>query len=172
MEWIGMEICKYCGRTMYLDERNTLDKKSYIESYNCGYCGAVYDKTIGQKSVILKEFWCNPNKKNYLTFINILKDFIDLSNCLSSAEKSEMKDKIGKINDFSEIIRIFRESKLSFDEKSFQIAKKYCLKVLEENDVYGKETKHILKGIVESNISLQDMVCRIITYICTHDVRR
>lgn len=42
-----MENCQFCGKTMYLEERNTLDRKSYIESYHCGYCGADYNKTIG-----------------------------------------------------------------------------------------------------------------------------
>ena len=91
-----METCKFCGKTMYLEERITLDRKSYIESYHCGYCGADYDKTIGQKKIVLREFWSNPNGRNYKQFLDVIEEFIDIANSISEDEKNELKDKIKK----------------------------------------------------------------------------
>ena len=68
-----MEICKFCGKTMYLKNRNTLDRNRYIESYHCWYCGADYDKTIGQKKMVVHEFWSNPNGRNYKQFLYVLE---------------------------------------------------------------------------------------------------
>jgi len=167
-----MEICKFCGKTMYLEERNTLDKKSYIESYHCGYCGADYDKTIGQKKIVLQEFWSNPNGRNYKQFLDVIEEFIDLSNSISEDEKNELKDKIKKVKDFKELINILKDSNLSYIEKEIEFAKKICLKVLEANPNYGKETKYVLSGIVKSQIPIKEMVQRIIVYLCTHDISK
>lgn len=167
-----METCKFCGKTMYLEERNTLDRKSYIESYHCGYCGADYDKTIGQKNIVIREFWSNPNGRNYKQFLDVIEEFINLSNSISEDEKNELKDKIKKVKDFKELISIFKDSNLSYTEIEIELAKKLCLKVLEENPNYGKETKSALKNIVQYGNKFKEMVPRIIIYLCTHDVSK
>lgn len=167
-----MEICKFCGKTMYLDDRNTLDRKRYIESYHCGYCGADYDKTIGQKKVVLHEFWSNPNDRNYKRFLDIIEEFINLANSISEDEKNELKDKIKKVKDFKELITILKDSNLSYNEQEIELAKKICLKILEENPNYGHETKYVLSGIVKSQILIKEMVQRIIVYLCTHDISK
>lgn len=167
-----METCKFCGKTMYLEERNTLDRKSYIESYHCGYCGADYDKTIGQKKIVLREFWSNPNGRNYKQFLDVIDEFIDLANSISEDEKNELKDKIKKVKDFKELINILKDSNLSYTEKEIELAKKICLKVLEANPNYGKETKSNLSNIVQYGNVFKEMVQRIIIYLCTHDVSK
>ena len=167
-----MEICKFCGKTMYLDDRNTLDRKRYIESYHCGYCGADYDKTIGQKKMIVHEFWSNPNGRNYKQFLDVIEEFIDIANSISEGEKNELKDKIKKVKDFKELITILKDSNLSYNEQEIELAKKICLKVLEENPNYGQETKYVLSGIVKSQIPIKEMVQRIVLYLCTHDISK
>lgn len=167
-----METCKFCGKTMYLEERNTLDRKSYIESYHCGYCGADYDKTIGQKNIVIREFWSNSNGRNYKQFLDVIEEFINLSNSISEDEKNELKDKIKKVKDFKELISIFKDSNLSYTEKEIELAKKLCPKVLEENLNYGKETKSNLSNIVQYENTFKEMVQQIVIYLCTHDVSR
>lgn len=167
-----MEICKFCGKTMCLEERNTLDRKSYIESYHCGYCGAYYDKTIGQKKMIVHEFWSNPNDRNYKQFLAEIEEFINLANSISEDENNELKDKIKKVKDFKELINILKDSNLSYTEKETEFVKKTCLKVLEANPNYGKETKSSLSNIVQYGNTFKEMVQRIIIYLCTHDVSR
>lgn len=165
-----METCKFCGKTMYLEERNILDRKSYIESYHCGYCGADYDKIIGQKKIVLREFWSNPNGRNYKQFLDVIEEFIDIANSISDDEKNELKDKIKKVKDFKELINIIKDSNLSYEEKEMELNKKACLKALDENPKYGKDTKDVLRGIIQSKITFQEMFKRIITYLRTHDV--
>lgn len=167
-----MEICKFCGEIMYLDDRNTLDKKRYIESYHCGYCGADYDKTIGQKKIVVHEFWSNPNGRNYKEFLDVIEEFIDIANSISEDDKNELKDKIKKVKDFKDLITMFKDSNLSYNEQEIELAKKICLKILEENPNYGKETKYVLSGIVKSKIPIKEMVQRIILYLCTHDISK
>ena len=167
-----MEICKFCGKTMYLDDRNTLDRKIYIESHHCGYCGADYDKTIGQKKIVVHEFWSNPNGRNYKQFLAVIEEFIDITNSISENEKNELKNKIKVVKDFKELIGILKDSNLSYTEKEIELAKKICLKILEENPNYGQETKYVLSGIVKSQISIKEMVQRIILYLCTHDISK
>lgn len=167
-----MEICKFCGKTMYLDDRNTLDRKIYIESYHCGYCGADYDKTIGQKKMVLHEFWSNPNDRNYKQFLDVTEKFINLANSISEGERNELKEKIKKVKDFKELITILKNSNLSYNEQEIELAKKICLKILEENSNYGQETKYVLSGIVKSQIQIKEMVQRIIVYLCTHDISK
>ena len=167
-----MENCKFCGKTMYLDDRNTLDRKRYIESYHCGYCGAYYDKTIGQKKMVVHEFWSNPNDRNYKQFLDVIEEFINLVNSISEDEKNELKDKIKKVKDFKELITMLKDSNLSYNEQEIELAKKICLKILEENPNYGKKTKHVLSGIVKSQIPIKEMVQRIILYLCTHDISK
>ena len=167
-----METCKFCGKTMYLEERTTLDRKSYIESYHCGYCGADYDKTIGQKKIVLREFWSNPNGRNYKQFLDVIEEFIDIANSILEDEKNELKDKIKKVRDFKELIGILKDSNLSYTEKEIELAKKICLKVLEANPNYGKETKINLSNIVQYGNTFKEMVQRIVIYLCTHDVSR
>lgn len=167
-----METCKFCGKTMYLEERITLDRKSYIESYHCGYCGADYDKTIGQKKMVVHEFWSNPNDRNYKQFLDVIEEFINLVNSISEGEKNELKDKIKKVKDFKELITILKDSNLSYNEQEIELAKKICLKVLEENPNYGQETKYVLSGIVKSQIPIKEMVQKIILYLCTHDISK
>ena len=167
-----MEICKFCGETMYLDDRNNLDKKRYIESYHCGYCGADYDKTIGQKKIVVHEFWSNPNGRNYKQFLDVIEEFIDIANSISEDDKNELKDKIKKVKDFKELITMFKDSNLSYNEQEIELAKKICLKILEENPNYGKETKYVLSGIVKSKNPIKEMVQRIILYLCTHDISK
>lgn len=167
-----MEICKFCGKTMYLDDRNTLDRKRYIESYHCGYCGADYDKTIGQKKMVVHEFWSNPNDRNYKQFLDVIEKFINLANSISEDEKNELKEKIKKVKDFKELITILKDSNLSYNEQEIELTKKICLKILEENTNYGQETKYVLSGIVKSQIPIKEMVQRIIVYLCTHDISK
>lgn len=167
-----MEICKFCGKTMYLDDRNTLDRKRYIESYHCGYCGADYDKTIGQKKMVVHEFWSNPNGRNYKPFLDVIEEFIDIANSISEDEKNELKNNIKKVKDFKELITILKDSNLSYNEQEIELAKKICLKILEENPNYGQETKYVLRGIVKSQIPIKEMVQRIILYLCTHDISK
>ena len=167
-----MPVCKYCGGTMYLDERNTLDRKSYIESYHCGYCGADYDKTIGQKKIVIREFWSNPNGRNYKQFLDVIEELINLVNSISEDEKNELKDKIKKVKDFSELILIFKDSNLSYNEQEIELAKQICFKVLDENPNYGRDTKNTLRNIVQYGKEFQKMVKQIITYLCTHDVSK
>lgn len=167
-----MEICKFCGKTMYLDDRNTLDRKRYIESYHCGYCGADYDKTMGQKKMVVHEFWSNPNGRNYKQFLDAIEEFIDIANSISKGEKNELKDKIKKVKDFKELITILKDSNLSYNEQEIELAKKICLKILEENPNYGQETKYVLSGIVKSKIPIKEVVQRIILYLCTHDISK
>ena len=167
-----MEICKFCGKTMYLDDRNTLDRKRYIESYHCGYCGADYDKTIGQKKMVVHEFWSNPNGRNYKQFLDVIEKFIDIANSISGDEKNELKNKIKKVKDFKELIDILKNSNLSYVEKEIELAKKICLNVLEANPNYGKETKSNLSNIVQYGNTFKEMVQRIIIYLCTHDVSK
>lgn len=167
-----MEICKFCGKTMYLDDRNTLDRKRYIESYHCGYCGADYDKTIGQKKMVVHEFWSNPNGRNYKQFLDVIEEFIDIANSPLEGEKNELKDKIKKVKDFKELITILKDSNLSYNEQEIELVKKICLKLLEENPNYGQETKYVLSGIVKSKISIKEVVQRIILYLCTHDISK
>ena len=167
-----MEICKFCGKTMYLDDRNTLDRKRYIESYHCGYCGADYDKTIGQKKMVVHEFWSNPNGRNYKQFLDVIEKFIDIANSISGDEKNELKNKIKKVKDFKELIDILKNSNLSYVEKEIELAKKICLSVLEANPNYGKETKSNLSNIVQYGNTFKEMVQRIIIYLCTHDVSK
>lgn len=167
-----MEFCKFCGKTMYLDDRNTLDRKKYIESYHCGYCGADYDKTIGQKKMVVHEFWSNPNGRNYKQFLDVIEEFIDIANSISEGEKNELKDKIKKVKDFKELITILKDSNLSYNEQEIELAKKICLKILEENPNYGQETKSNLSNIVQYGNTFKEMVQKIIIYLCTHDVSR
>ena len=167
-----MTVCKYCGGTMYLDERNTLDRKKYIESYHCGYCGADYDKTIGQKKIVIHEFWSNPNGRNYKQFLDVIEELINLVNSISGDEKNELKDKIKKVKDFNELILILKDSNLSYNEQEIELAKQICFKVLDENLNYGRETKNTLRNIVQYGKEFQKMVKQIITYLCTHDVSK
>ena len=97
------------------------NRKSYIESYHCGYCGADYDKTINKKKIVLREFWSNPNGRNYKQFLDVIDEFIDLANSISEDEKNELKDKIKKVQDFKELINKLKDSNLSYTEKEIEL---------------------------------------------------
>lgn len=114
----------------------------------------------------------NPDDRNYKQFLNVIEEFINLTKPITDENKNELKEKIKKAKDFNELINIFKDYNISFTEKEIELVKKIYLKILEGNPNYGKETKYVLNGIVESQIQIKEMAERIILYLCTHDINK
>ena len=97
--------CKFCYNSMYLDDRCTVKPGEVLDSYNCAFCGAVYDVHIGKKGIKLREDWFNPNADNYKVFKAVL---LDLFKILSPRE--ELRYLIERAETIDELISIIKNN--------------------------------------------------------------
>ena len=164
-----MKLCKFCGNNMHLDERNMLQKGKYLESYDCGACGSVYDVTVNSKGYVFKEHWFNPNKNNFKHFKDLLDQLVDCFEC-SKEEKENIKRRIDGVSDYVDIIQIMSSTNLTPNEKQIELLKNYCLKSFEENPNIGTKTKKILSEIISRREDGIKIYFYVIKYVCTHNV--
>lgn len=166
-----MKLCKFCGNTMYLDERNTIQRGKYLDSYNCGFCGAVYDITIDGKGNVFTERWFNPNKNNYKLLKPIIENIIECSE-LAEEEKENLKKRIDNADTYVKVVEIMNSTNLNVTEKYMEIGKEYCVKILKENPNYGDETRKYLEMILMSKENIWKLIPKIAVYMSTHDLSK
>ena len=158
--------CKFCYNSMYLDDRCTVKPGEVLDSYNCAFCGAVYDVHIGKKGIKLREDWFNPNADNYKVFKVVL---LDLFKILSPRE--ELRYLIERAETIDELISIIKNNELSLSEKEVEVFKSYIKEQIKNNPNYGEKTKNAFLLILSSNKHPFEMYISILYYSNSHDLR-
>ena len=157
--------CKFCYNSMYLDDRCTVKSGEVLDSYNCAFCGAVYDVHIGKKGIKLRESWFNPNADNYKVFKAVL---LELFKRLSPRE--ELRILIEKTETIDELIAIIRNNERSLSEKEVEVFKSYIKEQIKNNSNYGEKTQKAFLIILSSNKHPLEMYISILNYANTHDL--
>lgn len=110
------------------------------------------------------------DEKKFKQLLDVLEEFIDLATFTSSDGKNILKRKISEAKNFKELIDIFKNTELTYNEKEMELTKKIYLKALDNNSNYAEKTKIALSKIIKSSSTLQEMAQKVLSYLCTNGI--